>query len=274
MEEHNNYTGAVFTDSPYGILVLNAEGKITHLNSSLSELVNLTPLQLIGHDSESLPFDTHKGLFKGEGVMHLSGPEVGLERWLQCSIREEESGTTKFFVDITDQVNLEQENERLYRQVKQLTLTDELTGLANQLELSRALNAQVTRSRRYGNPLCLAMMEVIDERAPEQALPDELVLAASRYLRDRLRWVDVIARRGHSQFVVILPETNHLDGHSLISKIQEDFPAAQQHNPLEGESLTLRFGITEWKKGHDARLLMQKAAVALTGEQEQIEQAS
>ncbi len=171
-------------------------------------------------------------------------------------------------------VTLQEESERLSQQVKQLTLTDELTGLANQLELNRALNAQVTRSRRYGNPLSLAMMEVVDAAEPDKTLQDKLIVATSRYLRDRLRWVDVIARWGHNQFVVILPETHHSDGYSLISKIQEEFPQAQQNEPLHDESLALRFGLVEWKKGYDTPMLMRCAATSLSGEQEQMEQAS
>ncbi|MEJ1354217.1 MAG: PAS domain-containing protein [Candidatus Sedimenticola sp. (ex Thyasira tokunagai)] len=275
MKEHNDPTGTVFSNSPCGILVLDGDGKISNLNQALSELVGQPPEQLIGHDCDTLPFGTLKGLFKGEGEMHLIGPGVGQEQWLHCTVHKSgQGGVIKFFVEVTEQVTLQEENERLRQQVKQLTLTDELTGLANQLELSRALNAQVTRSRRYGNPLSLAMMEVVDANESEQTLPDELIISTSRYLRDRLRWVDVIARWGHNQFVIILPETLHSDGYSLISKIQEEFPQAQLSEPAQGEALALRFGLAEWEKGYDTRMLMRRAASALTGEQEQMEQAS
>lgn len=270
MTKHNDLAGAVFAQSPCGILILDDTGKITSLNRTLAELVGLSTEQLMGHDSKTLPFSTHRELLTESGLIHLTGPGVVDERWLECSAQENgDGGVVKFFLDVTEQIVLEDENARLRQQVKQLTLTDELTGLANDQELSRALNAQITRSRRYGNPLSLVMMEVFDEQSPEELLSDALILATSRYLRDRLRWVDVIARWEQNQFVIILPETTHSDGHTLISKIQDEFPEIQ-----EKETLALRFGLAEWQKGNDSRLLMRRAAMALSGEQEQMEQAS
>ena len=117
-------------------------------------------------------------------------------------------------------MKLKQEVNALHQQVEDLTITDELTGLANPRALNSALNSQVTRSRRYNNPLCLAVMELVDETDPEASLSDDAILATSRHLRDRLRWVDTIARWDHNHFVVILPETNAEHGSDLIGQDQ------------------------------------------------------
>ena len=72
------------------------------------------------------------------------------------SLCKEFEGSTqifKFFEEVTEQVKLKQENSALQQQVEELTITDELTGLANPRALNRALSSQVTRSRRYNNPL-------------------------------------------------------------------------------------------------------------------------
>jgi diguanylate cyclase (GGDEF)-like protein len=168
--------------------------------------------------------------------------------------------TLKFFQDVTELMQLRQENERLRQQVEELTITDSLTGLANRRALTNSLNAQVTRSRRYQNPLSLVALELVDDSRPAAEIEPETILTASRFLRDRLRWVDVIGRWDHNQFFIILPETEEAHGLELLNNIVSEFPAS---NPDMATSLHLQFGLAEWQKGCDSRKLMQLAADAM-----------
>jgi diguanylate cyclase (GGDEF)-like protein len=146
--------------------------------------------------------------------------------------------------------------------VEELTLTDELTGLANERAFHRVLSAQVTRSRRYTNPLCLAVVE-IHNQAEEEKISQDVVLAVSRYLRDRLRWVDLIARWSNDQFMLILPETTVDDAIKLLHKIKNDFAETGLPESLANKVIGLRIGIAEWQKGNDGRLLMKRTMEAL-----------
>ena len=254
-------------DSPCGMLLLDRSGCILQLNPALETMLGHTTEQLLGQRLETLSFPALKGLFKGEGLVHLASPGVRRERWLDCK-RSRSSGAAQailFFQDVTEQVRLSEEVEQLRRQVEELTITDELTGLSNQRALNRALSTQVTRSRRYQNPLSLAVLELSEESDPAAELSDGDLLGASRYLRDRLRWVDVIARWDHNHFVIVLPETNARDGAELINKISREFTPQQLPQTVQNQSLTLRFGLAEWQKGDDPRLLMERAAKDLNG---------
>ncbi|MCW8943172.1 MAG: diguanylate cyclase [Sedimenticola sp.] len=249
--------------NPCGVLILDQTGNITWLNPALEAMLALKSDQLVGQNRERFPFTTHRGLFKGSGLMHLFGPGVEQERWLLCTVEElndpdPANHTLKYFQDVTEQVQLREENQRLQKQVEELAITDELTGLANRQSLTRALNAQVARSRRYQNPLSLAVISLEDSKTSEP-LPNEAILSISRYLRDRLRWVDLIARWDHNQFITILPETKLQDGTDLLEKVRAEFADLSWPEQFNPEHLSLQFGLAEWHKGQDARLLLKQA---------------
>lgn len=254
-------------DSPCGVLILDQGGAISWLNPALERMLNLPADQLLGQKREQFPFTTHRGLFKGTGLMHLFGSGVEQERWLACTaetpaLADPEIHTIKYFQDVTELVQLREENQRLNRQVQELAITDELTGLANRQAFTRALNSQVARSRRYQNPLTLVVIELVD-KGDDTALPDEVILAVSRYLRDRLRWVDLIARWEQNQFIIILPETCLQHGHDLMDKVLDSFSELELPAPHTSSSLELQFGLAEWHKGQDARLLLKQAFTSL-----------
>lgn len=263
MTQASSTTRQALQDAPCGVMFFNRDGCISWLNPALERMLGLTADQLVGQSREQFPFTSHRGLFKESGLMHLFGSGVEQERWLQCTAvtppaTDPDMYQVKFFQDITELVQLQEENQRLNQQVQELAITDELTGLANRQALTRALNSQVARSRRYQNPLTLAVIQLAD-RDGAGAIPDEVILAVSRYLRDRLRWVDMIARWEESQFIIILPETSLQQGHDLMDKMLASFSELALPAPHTTGSLALQFGLAEWRKGQDARLLMKQA---------------
>ena len=260
MIEYSEFAEACLQNSPCGTLVLDDAGRIHWMNRALEEMLEISAERMQGKTTDNLPSATHQELFDGEGLLHLQGAGTAQERWLQCTVAKQGKLTCKFYLDVTESVQLRSVTDDLQQQVEELTITDELTGLANQRALNRALSTQVTRSRRYNNPLSLAVVELADDANPEPTFDDDIILGTSRYLRDRLRWVDLIARWDHNHFVVVLPETNAEDARSLVSGISEGFEQA----PISAESkqgqLRLRFGLAQWQKGNDSRLLMERAA--------------
>ncbi|MCB1871430.1 MAG: sensor domain-containing diguanylate cyclase [Gammaproteobacteria bacterium] len=269
MSQNSGFQSILFQHCPCGILVTDQEGSILQLNEAMASMLDGQAEQFLGKTPQTLRPTVYQSLFKGSGVLHLAGPGIERERWLVCSEIDEPSGTTRFYQDVTQQVQLQQQVNTLLQQVEELTITDELTGLANPRALNRALSSQVTRSRRYDNPLCLAVIELMANSNSAADISDDAILATSRHLRDRLRWVDTIARWDQNHFVVILPETNAEHGTQLIEKICAGFSDIVIPSLQEGQTLQLGFGLAQWKKGDDSRLLMERAAQMLNAQGEQ-----
>jgi diguanylate cyclase (GGDEF)-like protein len=249
-----------FQTNPLGLMLLDARSHISAINPVLEAMLGLPSVQLCGHDKSGVP-DGIQVLFGDAEKVHLSlTPQ---DRWLQRRVQElmDDDGTRlalHYFEDVTELHRLQEENQLLRQRVEELAITDELTGLANQRALSQMLTAQVTRSRRYQNPLSLAMVEIGLLGESGTASPsDNLILAISRYLRDRLRWADVIGRWDESQFILMLPETPGDAAQALIEKISGDVPSIGDCKGHDS-GFQLRFSLVEWHKGLDTRKMIEQ----------------
>lgn len=254
MTEGLNFQTAWLDSCPTGILLIDADGRIGWVNGKLQEMLELGDETLIGFDKKSLPTDAYQVLFAGDPILHLHS-DSGAERWLRCDIHRVEDEQQRpvkihYYQDISEQMAAQLACDSLRQRVDDLTLTDELTGLANKRALIHALVSQVTRSRRYGNPLSLIMARIDSENG----LDDKTMLVISHSLRERLRWADFIGRYEDNLFMLILPETNHDALLVLRDKILQEVP-----NSVPNGAFTLSLGLAEWQKGFDPRRLIDKA---------------
>jgi diguanylate cyclase (GGDEF)-like protein len=94
---------------------------------------------------------------------------------------------------------------------RELSLQDELTGLANRRALEQMLAEEVTRALRHGRPLSILMADVdhfknINDTYGHRA-GDEVLRELARLLGENLRSIDRAARYGGEELLVMLPET-------------------------------------------------------------------
>ncbi len=247
--------------NPCGIMLLDSSAQIQYINPALAAMVGVEADQFIGHKIETIDSGLRALLQDESAIQHFSN---GNEGWLHCYVEErEENGSIRYYLDITELVQLREENSRLRQQIEELAITDDLTGLANLGAFTRTLESHITRSRRYQNPLSLVIIELLDPVAPDDTLPDELILFTSHYLRDRLRWVDLIARWEQNQFIIALPETRLADCKELVSKIRQGFMEIPLPEAHKDRLLTLHFGLAEWEKGFDSRRLIKSVTQSL-----------
>lgn len=99
-----------------------------------------------------------------------------------------------------------------YRRSLSLALTDELTGLYNRRYVLAHLEELVARSDVYGDNAAVMMIDIdhfkgVNDRHGHQAGDDVLRQLAARALRG-MRNVDLVARLGGEEFLVVMPETN------------------------------------------------------------------
>lgn len=244
-------------DCPVPVLVLDERGCICFVSTALEQLSGISREALLGHRREDLASPMWRVLCSDEPVVGFVRPgsvETWLRRTPASMTRDGRQWQLHWFSDVSEEMRLRRENEALRAQVAQLNLHDGLTGLPNARAFEQALTAQVARSRRYHNPLSLLVIDVVVQE-PGRPVSDDLVLAVSRYLRDRLRWVDTVARLEGPRFMALLPETREAEAWQLAGKLAATRASLELPAGTIDPGIDLRFAVTEWHKGDDPRVL-------------------
>jgi len=260
------FNQALYEACPTGMLAIDDEVCIRWINPALESMLKLDAESLIGKNKGTLPEGLH-ALFDETDILHLSlnGED---ERWLYREVRQVTDGantplSVHFYQDISSQVLAQRENDRLRRQVEDLTITDPLTGMANRKATVQAVAAQVTRSRRYGNLLTLGAVRLTHPDLPDVRLPDGSILAIAHYLRERLRWADIIGRYEDELFLILMPETSIEDAARLLEQIVQECREGALSELGDNPAPQLSVGVTAWEKGDDPQRLIHRTLTSL-----------
>ncbi len=152
--------------------------------------------------------------------------------------------------------------------VRLLSLTDEYTGLPNRRAFMRRLQDEIGRAQRYGSPLALALLDLDEFKAINDAhghaAGDEVLRSYATNVLSILRHHDLVARYGGEEFAILLPNTS-LDGAiAALSKVKNRAQAISC--TFNGKTLrvpTFSAGLTLYSPGDLHTTLVDRADRAL-----------
>jgi diguanylate cyclase (GGDEF)-like protein len=112
-------------------------------------------------------------------------------------------------------------NVELFREVKENSVRDGLTGCFNRTHASELIDIELRRAHRTRLPVSLIMFDLdhfkdINDRRGHQC-GDSVLAAVGTHMRDTLRVSDVKVRYGGEEFLVLLPETS-LEGATRVAE--------------------------------------------------------
>lgn len=116
------------------------------------------------------------------------------------------------------------EERRARAAIVRLSVTDALTGLFNRSQVHIAVEQEIRRTRRSERGFCLLMIDldglkaINDVRGHHQG--DEVLKALGAVITRSIRNVDMAARYGGDEFVVLLPETDAVGALVVAEKIR------------------------------------------------------
>lgn len=159
-------------------------------------------------------------------------------------------------------------NARSHRAVEREASIDGLTGLANRRPCEAALEKEVARAKRHGDPLAVIVADLDDFKNVNDrhghATGDKVLREFAEALNASVREIDLPGRWGGEEFVVVLPGTDTAGGVRAAERIRRELARRVVLAPSgEQISQTASFGVAGFSGLGDASELLAAADVAL-----------
>jgi diguanylate cyclase (GGDEF)-like protein len=167
---------------------------------------------------------------------------------------------------VRDNVQLDKrlELEELARKLDFRAITDPLTGLFNRRKLNHELSLEIARAERQGTSLSVVIFDVdyfkaINDTNGHQ-FGDKVLIELSKFVANRIRKTDVLARWGGEEFMILVPGSNGYRTHQFAENLRESL---RLFATGEAGIVTCSFGVAEFVVGDTPETLISRADEAL-----------
>lgn len=277
--------------SPDPIIAVNRAGVIVLFNHAAEHLLGYRSEDIIGRLVITQVYPTAEHARKVNKQMyassdrHIQGYEtqlvakggrvIDIRLSAKLIVRDgEDVGSIGFFHDLT-------ETKQLEAQLKQMSVTDNLTGLHNQRHFIAVLETEIERARRHHRPLNLICIDLDNFKQVNDVLGhlegDNALRFTAQIMQTELRKVDMTFRYGGDEFMVLLLDTSGEVARTIGRRLKAAFDQrwAAEWTPKPGCPLvSLSIGIAEFNQQESAEELMRRADILMYKSKERTRQPS
>jgi diguanylate cyclase (GGDEF)-like protein/PAS domain S-box-containing protein len=267
------------------VCFVNPERRIQYWNDSAERLTGYSAAEVIGrhccavleHEVESsvrlrpgeecpigMSLAQDRPVHERSFVRHRDGRRISIDARI-IPVRDDDGvviGAIEAMCDATSSLVA----EGAFRQVREAADRDPLTGLANRRCLDRMLFQCLEHVEESGQPLSLIISDLDHFKQINDnwghVVGDQALVQYATTLQNQCRSIDLVARFGGEEFVVILPG-RPLDSAVQIAERHRRSTAAATPPELGQRWLTASFGVAQAAPGETASQLLKRADSAL-----------
>jgi diguanylate cyclase (GGDEF)-like protein len=142
--------------------------------------------------------------------------------------------------------------QELLRQTRELSISDGLTGLYNQMHFFELLDREAKKSRDLGLSFALIIFDVDHFKnfndSNGHLRGSETLKEVASVMRKKFRSSDLLAKYGGDEFVIILPRTDKVGAYLAAERLRESierqpFPGAETQPQ---KKITISIGIASY----------------------------
>lgn len=231
LEEREERYRSLFTNHSDAILTLDLEGNFISANSQTAvvsgyypeELINKSFIPLIvPEDLESVMISFDKAL-KGETqnyecrIIHKAGHHVHIDiTSIPIKLKDNIVGAYGLVKDVTEQ-------KKMQNKIKHMAYHDTLTGLPNRYLFNEYLKSGITRCEHNNHKLAVMFIDLDRFKQINDTLGhnigDLLLQQAAKRLKQSVRQVDIVARQGGDEFIILLEDIQREDVQRIAQNI-------------------------------------------------------
>lgn len=154
-----------------------------------------------------------------------------------------------------------------FRALRALMVRDSLTGLLDHSATKQALETEIARAKRNGEPLTFALLDIdhfksVNDQYGHQ-VGDWVIKSLARLLKQRLRGVDIIGRMGGEEFAAVLTGANLEAVFEIFDQIRIAFGDIVHRSEGKIFQVTFSCGLAQYPQFGTATMLTEAADKAL-----------
>ena len=177
---------------------------------------------------------------------------------------EVERRTLELRQEILAHKRTEEELRRSEMRYRELSLTDDLTGLYNARHFFRQVQAETDRALRYRTPLSLCVLDIDNFKRYNDTYGhlsgDAVLCELGRIIQKLIRESDTAYRYGGEEFILVLPATNREEAARVAERIRSTF-FEHAFFPVNGTEVhvSISVGVTSFVPGETVSDLVDRA---------------
>ncbi|MES2019367.1 MAG: GGDEF domain-containing protein [Pseudomonadota bacterium] len=157
--------------------------------------------------------------------------------------------------------------EAKLQHMSELVREDQLTGSLNRRGLDDVFERETARADRRGTPLCVALLDLDDFKRLNDTYGHQAGDSALKHLvkivKDTLRSMDVIARFGGEEFLILLPETTIEAASQTMTRLQRELTKHFFLHDNEKVLITFSAGVALRQPNEEQAALVKRADLAM-----------
>lgn len=161
---------------------------------------------------------------------------------------------------------MKEQRDKDFEKLKQLSITDSLTGIKNRRSFFEASEKFFKLAKRKEYPLSIIMLDIDFFKKVNDTyghiIGDEVLKFLVKVVTKELRDSDIFARYGGEEFIILLPDTDIEGAYKTANKLRKII----EDSPYEGDvkvCITISLGIAQLKNEKLLNELIKKADEAL-----------